>query len=77
MIWYSCVSGGVIGDKIIIGSGNGLVPNWHQVIAWTSVDQYIQQRVSAMYSWEPIYTKLNIYAWHAMLLDNLLWYSNQ
>ena len=44
IIWYSCVSGAVIGDKIIIGSGNGLVPNWHQVIAWTSVDKYIQQK---------------------------------
>ena len=26
-------------DKVSIGSGNGLVPVWHQAITWTNVDQ--------------------------------------
>ena len=25
--------------SVIIGSGNGLVPNWHQAITWTNDDQ--------------------------------------
>ena len=27
--------------SVIIGSGNGLVPNWHQAITWTNDDQNI------------------------------------
>ena len=62
MVWYSCVSGGVIGDKVIIGSGDGLVPNWRQVIAWISVDQYIQQKsISHVQLTENLYTPSWIY----------------
>ena len=50
---------------VIIGSCNGLVPEWHQAITWTSDDlalkPSIQLHIKAKFNW--IYNRMIYYNW--------------